>query len=632
MYYFQILRWVKGYDGQKRLFLPPIVPGEKLPREILQAWEKEKPQPTEPLSKDDLQSTVEGSRAEMEQGSELKLPPSSTNLLQQGLLEGGRSLDVSTTALLSVPEIGLIESVTGLTTEEIECFSQTNMDGMDAPPVAAAVARYMGIDLSPEGARNELRKGIAFIVDGPPLSGRTTLARVLAEKYKAAVINVDKLLKELTSTAETPEGRRMRQLCIDAEIERQAQEEVGSVVTAPTTGKRTSTKDIKDKDGKDHAAKEEVQQPVASFTVLPLPDTDLAVPESSLLPVPLPKEIICQILENRVQQSDCRHGVVFDGVDSVFTSCPSSAFRIILEVIHNRKNMYVAKIEMELGEIKERKLRLEKEAEMRAKEEQRLREEKEREEEERVQREMEIDEEEYEALSEEDRAKFDQKLLAVKKEKNRIKQKEKDEKERLEHEREEEEKRIAEETKKKKGKGRKVPTAAALASPSRPMSGMRLHRDSLGMVSQASFASGVGTPGKGKAAKSPGVTEDHAVADPLDKQFEYHSHHSGKVSTLLADWDRVARVDRPAPQEEPVEPSLAPTKKSNRKPSAANIKPLSPTSAAQATTAPLPEVNRDELGVPLITLSGSKPTEELEEDFLSQNEIPTPDEVRFLYE
>ena len=68
MYYFQILRWVKGYDGQKRLFLPPIVPGEKLPREILQAWEKQKPQPTEPLSKDDLQTTVEGSRAEMEQG------------------------------------------------------------------------------------------------------------------------------------------------------------------------------------------------------------------------------------------------------------------------------------------------------------------------------------------------------------------------------------------------------------------------------------------------------------------------------------------------------------------------------------------------------------------------------------
>ena len=626
----QILRWVKGYDGQKRLFLPPVVPGEKLPKEILHAWKKTKPTPlsTELTSKEDLPGTSESSSAEIE-------PNLSGNLLGQGLLEG-RTPDVSTTALLSVPELGIIESVTGLTNDEIECFSQINVDGIDVPPVAAAIAQYMGIDLSPEGAKNELRKGIAFVVDGPPLSGRTSLARTLAEKYKAVLINVDDLLKDLISKAETSEGRKLRQLCIDAEAEQQAQEEAAPQATAQTAGKRVSTRDMKDKDAKDNAAKqEEVHQVVAPFTVLPLLDTDLAVPDSSLNPVPLPREMISQILDNRLQQPDCRHGVVFDGVESVFTPCPSSALKIILEVIHNRKHIYVAKIEMELSDIKERRLKLEKEAQMRAEEEQRQREQREKEEEERARREMEIDEEEYEALSEEERIKFDQKLLAVKKEKSRIKQKEREERERLEHEREEEERRIAEELKKKKGKGKKVPTATLLASPSRPTSrpgsgGKKLSRDGLGMASQASISSSVATAGKGKAAKSPGVVaEDHiAITDPLDKKYEYYTHHAQKVETLLADWDRVAQVDRPLPSQEEPE-ALAPAKKSTRKASTVNVKPISSTPAPSTTA--LPDINRDELGVPLVALNGNKLTEELVDDLLHGNDIPMPEEVTFLF-
>ena len=569
---------------------------------------------------------MEGSAAEIDP----KLPSSSANLLVQGLLDR-RTPDLSTTALLSVPELGIIESVTGLTNDDIEGFSQINVDGIDIPPVAAAVARHIGINLSPEGAKNELRKGIAFVVDGPPMSGRTSLARALAKKYKAVLINVDELLKVLISKAETPEGRKLRQLCIDAEREQQAQEEAPSATTTHTTGKRVSTKDIKDKEGKDSVPKpEEAHQPVAPFPVLPLPDTDLAVPESSLNPAPLPKEMIVQILENRLQQHDCRHGVVFDGMESVFTSCLSSALKIILEVIHNRKHVYVAKIEMELSEIKERRFRLEKEAEMRAKEEQRLREEKEKEEEERAKREMEIDEEEYDTLSEEDRIKFDQKLLAVKKEKSRIKQKEREERERIEHEREEEERRTAEELKKKKGKARKAPTVTALASSSRPTSrptsgGTKLSRDGVGMASQASVCSGPTTPGKSKA-KSPGVATDGQIAaDPLDETFEYYAHHAPKVQTLLADWDRVARVDRPLPPQE-VPESPTPVKKSTHK----NVKPQ-PSTLAPSTTA-LPEINRDELGVPLIALKGSKPTNELVDDILSLNgNIPTPEEVSFLF-
>ena len=608
---------MKGYDARKRLFLPPVVPGGQLPKELLRAWEKAKPKslPGAVPSEDELPSTVEGSGVDVDL---LRLPSSAVDLPQ-------RTPELSTTALLSVPELGVIESVVGLSTDVMESFSQINMDGVDVPPVAAAIAHYMGIDLSPEGAKNELRKGIAFMVDGPPMSGRTTLAKMLAKRYNAALINVDKLLKELISIAQTPEGQKLRRLCIEAEKERQAHEEATATVTAPTAGKKASTKDVKDKEVKDHAAKQDdFSLPVEPFAVLPLLDNaDIAVPESILLPVPLSKELITGILENRILQQDCRQGVVFDGVESVFTSCPSEALRIILEAIHNRPHIYMAKVEMELTDIKERKLRLEKEAELRAQEEEMFKQQQKREEEERVRREMDIDEEDYEALSEGEKVAFDQKLLAVKKEKNMLKQREREERARLEREREEEERRIAEEmSKKKKGKGRKLPTAAAVASPSRPMSGIKPSVDPLGMASQASFASGMATPAKGKALKSPGVIEEHALVDPLEKKYSHHAHHSSAVETLLADWDRNARVDRPLPPEEPVE-SLTPVKKSNRKTSSLMVtKPQSPIPGP-----PVPEVNRDELGVPVIKLNGNKGMDELVEDILKTDDIPTPGEV-----
>ena len=612
---------MKGYDAQKRLFLPPAVPGEKLPKEILQAWEKAKPKAlTAVTSEDDLTRTAEGSSVPLDRGSQLRLPSSTVDMLQRGA--EGRSPQLSTTALLSVPELGVIESVTCLSSEAMGGFSE---DGIDVPPVAAAIARYMGVDLSPEGIKAEFRKGIAFIVDGPPLSGRTTLAKNLAEKYNAALINVDELLKDLISNAKTPEGQKLRQFCIDAENERQAQEEIASVAAAPAAGKKASSKDVKDQNT---AKQEELTLPVEPFAVLPLLDTDLAVPDSNLPPVPLPKETVTIILANRLQQSDCRQGVVFDGVESAFTSCPSATLKMILEVVHNRKHIYVAKIEMEVTEIKERKLQLEKEAEARAKEEEQMKQKQKMEEEERARREMELDEDEYEALSEEERMKFDQKLLAVKREKNMLKKREKEENERrLEREREEREKRLAEEMlKKKKGKGRKQPTAAALASPSRPPSATK--GDPLAMASQASFASGMATPAKGKvvATKSPGTVEDHVLVDPLETKYNYHKQHSSKVETLLADWDRIARVDRPVPPEEPVE-CLTPVRKSTRKGSTAPLKPPSPAPAPP----PVPEVNRDDLGVPVINVDGNKHIEEVVEDVFKNGDLPTPEEVSIYY-
>jgi hydrocephalus-inducing protein len=42
---------------------------------------------------------------------------------------------------------------------------------LEITPVSAAIARYLGIDLSQEGKAARNRRGIAIIVNGAPLSG-----------------------------------------------------------------------------------------------------------------------------------------------------------------------------------------------------------------------------------------------------------------------------------------------------------------------------------------------------------------------------------------------------------------------------------------------------------------------------
>lgn len=51
----------------------------------------------------------------------------------------------------------------------------TAVGDLEYGPVSTAVARYMGIDLSPEGKAALNRRGIAIIVHGAPLSGKSFL-------------------------------------------------------------------------------------------------------------------------------------------------------------------------------------------------------------------------------------------------------------------------------------------------------------------------------------------------------------------------------------------------------------------------------------------------------------------------
>ena len=59
-----------------------------------------------------------------------------------------------------------------------QVFSGEGVGDLEITPAAAAIARYLGIDLSPEGKAARYKKGLNVIVTGPPLSGKSFQAKV----------------------------------------------------------------------------------------------------------------------------------------------------------------------------------------------------------------------------------------------------------------------------------------------------------------------------------------------------------------------------------------------------------------------------------------------------------------------
>uniref|UniRef100_A0A2C9K9X8 HYDIN/VesB/CFA65-like Ig-like domain-containing protein n=1 Tax=Biomphalaria glabrata TaxID=6526 RepID=A0A2C9K9X8_BIOGL len=137
-----------------------------------------------------------------------------------------------------------------------------------------------------------------------------------------------------------------------------------------------------------------------------------------------------------LQLNDCHRGVVFDGLETLFSQNYFTATNAILKALNNRRFIYFVTLKMDYNVLKEQEKKIQEEKAL---------EERRREEKELIWLE-EMDEDEYEALPADVRARIDQKRLVLKKERIKREQKEKAERERIEREaREEEEKRKEEE-------------------------------------------------------------------------------------------------------------------------------------------------------------------------------------------
>ncbi|CAM5150043.1 unnamed protein product [Eretmochelys imbricata] len=464
----RILRMLKGYDSHNTLLLPPRIPGEKLPPEVLEYYKEQKRIPDE-LAKAKMMEAIsqENDDEENPSLSERRVKQNPSGTTRTG------STGITIFPSISVVEESRSHKVESKFEQEEEeeeeegaekgqgLEYQRSIDGsckeavgeLDNNPISRAIARHLGIDISPEGRAAKNRRGIVIIIHGAPLTGKTTAAVTLAKHYSAACLSIDSVVLEALSDRSSSAGLRARELCIRAAIEQahRESEEAGQSSegsagqtalstrlstealakhtmegSQPSSETKTGPQSITSKSyrsstavgrGKSegHASQAQKQQHQSDQTGSQVPPSPIpSAPvqrrlsisasmggESGLMSCVLPEELLVEILSERMQLSDCYRGVVFDGLETLFARSMPSALLCLLKAINNRCYIYMVNLFQDYAAMKARE---------KAKKEQ-----EEKEQKDAIAREkarlQEMDEEEYDALTEEQKIQFDNELL-----------------------------------------------------------------------------------------------------------------------------------------------------------------------------------------------------------------------------
>uniref|UniRef100_H0WFN7 Uncharacterized protein n=1 Tax=Otolemur garnettii TaxID=30611 RepID=H0WFN7_OTOGA len=229
----KILRKLKGYDSYNTILLPPRNPGEKLPPEVYEYFKEIKRSREEQMKAKFLENLTQDNEDEdfttSDQGTSVSTKRTS---LSQG---------ISATSNLEHIPVPFVESKTYPDDDEDEesveklMFQTDKIQSLDSQsaeevgevennPVSRAIARHLGIDISAEGRLAKNQKGIAIIIHGTPLSGKSATAVSLAKYYSAACLNIDSIVLEAISDSNNVSGIRARELCIRAAIEQSMRE------------------------------------------------------------------------------------------------------------------------------------------------------------------------------------------------------------------------------------------------------------------------------------------------------------------------------------------------------------------------------------------------------------------------
>ncbi|TEA38515.1 hypothetical protein DBR06_SOUSAS110422, partial [Sousa chinensis] len=230
----KILRTLKGYDSYNSLLLPPRLPGENLPPEVYEYFKEMKRSKEEQMKVKYLQSLAQENE---EDDSPLSEQETSDSTKRTSLSRG-----ISVTSYLEEQHIPMVKSETYPDEEEdeeslekimiqtdklhnVDSHSSEEVGEVENNPVSKAIARHLGIDISAEGRMAKNRKGIAIVIHGTPLSGKSATAVSMARYYSAACLNFDSIVLQAISDGSNVAGIRARELCIRAALEQSMKEE-----------------------------------------------------------------------------------------------------------------------------------------------------------------------------------------------------------------------------------------------------------------------------------------------------------------------------------------------------------------------------------------------------------------------
>ncbi|XP_075327326.1 hydrocephalus-inducing protein homolog [Odontesthes bonariensis] len=422
----EILGLMQGYDEKNTLLLPPRLPGEGLPTELLDYFKDYSSQ-----LKDDGSFRTEEDEAGKDDTQEEE--KSKLNNVQT---------DIRTRS--ANPAEIFVSELTRL--ENSERLGQLEMT-----PVSRAIARHMGLDLSLEGVAARNRRGIAVILYGAPLTDKSSTAAALALHYGAACFNVDAVVTEVLQNGTSPVSLSARHLYQAAAAE-YAQRKAAEVSQHATEPGATAPVQASDPNSAPASVETEVTSKHNETTCS---ENDSTAPlqtenihnsfcldgDVTTLSSLLPEQLLVDILAERFQLRDCHRGVIIDGLESVYTQFVSSTLQIVLKALNNRKHIYVVNLSDSYAALKARE-RAQREAEEALQTERADREERWL---------QELDEEEYEALPVEEKKRITQRHLETLRQ-QKLRKLEQIAKEDEQKKQEEEMKRLMEEELKKRSK------------------------------------------------------------------------------------------------------------------------------------------------------------------------------------
>ncbi|XP_037539075.1 hydrocephalus-inducing protein homolog [Nematolebias whitei] len=415
----EVLRLMPGYDENAMLLLPPRVPGEGLPPELLDYYK-------------DCSSQLK------DDGSFIK----TVTVTSTGVF---RSLAFS--EYLKDPDI----------------ISELSRDGnswrlgqLEIFPESRAIARHMGLDLSPEGLAEQSRRGISIIVHGAPCTDKSSMAAALAAHYGAMCLDVNAVVTNVIQNGTSALSLSARQLYNTAAEEyaqkmtAEAAQEAEDTTPEPVVPPLGSVSSSSLHPVENHAKKSE-NNCSKNISTIPHQETkdepndfwELRVDVATLSSL-LPEQLLVDILVERFQFIDCHRGVVIDGLKSLYTQSLSSTLQIILKALSNRKHIYVVNLFDTYVALKARE-RQQREAEEALQNERAIKEEKWL---------RDLDQETFDSLSEEEKKRITQRQLVVLRQ-HRLRELEQMAKEEEERRHQKEKRLKEEEIKKKYTKGGK---------------------------------------------------------------------------------------------------------------------------------------------------------------------------------
>ncbi|KAF1661855.1 hypothetical protein FQA23_0006661, partial [Aptenodytes patagonicus] len=465
----QILRMLKDYDCHNTLLLPPRAPGEKLPPEVLEYYqdqkrlqdEQAKSKTGEPAGRDNANS--EDVQSLSDQGGKhsagiVHTTSSHSSVIPSSIFDESQSNKVDSKSECGEEEEEGAEKRRGTAEHRQSTASSKEAAGeLDDSPVYRAIARHLGIDISAEGRAARNRRGIVVIVHGAPLTGKTLAAVALSKYYGAACLSIDAVVTEAISDRSSLAGLRARELCIRAAIEQSHKEtedagqnaEVSLSlqfsseakhspdVSQSSSGDKVSLQSVSSRGRASAAAgkrktdshasqsqKQHLTDPAgsqgssSSHLIPPLPCipaqrwlsvSGSTAGELGFMSCVLPEDLLVAILSERLQLSDCYQGVVFDGLETLFARNTASALLCLLKAVRNRPYIYFVNLFQDYASLKARETAA-KEQEGREQEEAARRERA---------RLWEMDEEEYDALTEEQKAQFNNNIRQVQRERKK---------------------------------------------------------------------------------------------------------------------------------------------------------------------------------------------------------------------